>query len=185
MEVIIDDLGIHMTENQIKLFTQILTLFPDIKNLSFQSSSGSSVVISDNSDKNRIYQFYLFEKTFEQVKLTCNILKELNLDGFVKSIDYLDQYQTIIFERVEPIVKWEDKNVSYNISLLINNMLRTCYDMKKFGITHNDLRLDNIGYSPIKNKYLVYDFETVNFNHKHNTDLYTLFNSINFHKSSI
>jgi tRNA A-37 threonylcarbamoyl transferase component Bud32 len=52
--------------------------------------------------------------------------------------------------------------------------------MKKNKISHGDLTLDNIGFDLNKNTYLLYDFETIEFDSEQDGDLYTFLKSINF-----
>ena len=48
------------------------------------------------------------------------------------------------------------------------------------GYSHNDVRIDNIGYDPILDKYILFDFDKCNMSNSNN-DFNTLNKSINFY----
>ena len=175
MENIINDLGVHLTQFQYGLLQGILfnVIKTDISHLSFTSSSGNSIIILD---KDVVYQFFLYPSIYHHV-LKVGIAK---IPGFVSILDFDDRYQLIIFERVEPVVNVYNNKLYCNLVYLLNDVFHTLLILKKWGVSHNDLTLDNIGYSPKRNRYLIYDFESVNFDSDTSSDLYTLLKSVQF-----
>lgn len=175
MENIINDLGIHLTQLQYGLLQGILfnVIKTDISHLSFTSSSGNSIIILD---KNVVYQFFLHANTYHHV-LKVGAVK---IPGFVSILDFDDKYQLVVFERVEPVVNVYNNKLHCNLVYLLNDIFHTIFIMKKMGISHNDLTLDNIGYSLKRNRYLIYDFENVKINSDVNSDLYTFLKSVQF-----
>ncbi len=181
MESIISELGVYMTSSQHDNLVNIINnvLQGDIKHIKLTCSSGNSIVIINENDPNVIYQYFLHEKMYNKVFDVCL----QRIDGFVQMITFYNNYQLLVFERVEPLVNIVDNTCNFNLLKLLNDIFHTLITMKKLNISHNDLTLDNIGYSKIHNRYLVYDFESVKFETKESNDLYSLLKSINFHES--
>ncbi len=179
MNNIINDLGIYLNSLQLnKFYNCVHFLFDNrINDLILTCSSGASIIIIDNANSNVIYQYYLSDKTYKTV---LNVCKQ-KIDGFVQMQTYYDKYNIIVFDRIEPIVNLIEKTHVFDKSRLLNDIFITLLNFKKLQISHNDLTLDNIGYSNVYKKYLIYDFETVKFNTNTDNDLYTFLNSINFH----
>lgn len=172
---IVSQLGIYMTKQQLSLFkTAIDFLKIDINTVKLKSSSGTSIVIIPKN-MNMVYQFYLFNKTFYKVIENCNSI--LDLDGFVTMYGHYSHVQTVIFERIEPILEIIN---TIDVNTLRQHVIRVIINMTNRGITHNDLTLDNIGYSSIRKQFLIYDFETINSNNT-NVDLYKFNKSLKFH----
>lgn len=179
MESIINELGIYMTSSQYDKLIDIINnvLYGDIDNIKLTCSSGTSIVIINENEPNVIYQYFLHERMYKKVFDVCL----QRIDGFVQLITFHDDYQLLVFERIEPVVNITDNTCNFNLSILLNDIFHTLITMKKLNISHNDLTLDNIGYSKIRNRYLVYDFETIKFETKDSNDLYSFLKSINFH----
>ena len=176
MNDILDTLGICLTPFQYIMFKNILkyVVQTDTCKLKFTTSSGNSIVIIDEY---KVYQFYLFIKTYYHVLKVC----QMNIPGFVSYINHYDMYQVIIFERIQPILNIENNTVKcVNTIYLINDIFNTLLTLQNLKISHNDLTLDNIGYSSKSHHYLIYDFENVKFESYKSRDMYTFLKSIEF-----
>lgn len=171
------DLGVYMTAPQLENLKIIIkTIFNnDLTKFELTASSGLSIVIID-THYNYVHQYYLSKDLYKKVLDNVTKLKQTINHGFVKIISYNDELQLITYEKVEPI-----KDDDFDMSKLKNDVFKTLKAMKRFGISHGDLVLDNIGYSKTDNQYLIYDFETVKFDVKESNDLYTFLKSIKFH----
>lgn len=179
MEEIINELGIYMTSSQYENLVDIVNniLYGDIENIRLTCSSGNSIVIINENDPKIIYQYFLHERMYKKIFDICL----QRIDGFVQMITFYDDYQLIVFERIEPLINIFNNTCNFELSKLLNDIFHTLLTMKKLNISHNDLTLDNIGYSKIQNRYLIYDFETIKFETIDSNDLYSFLKSINFH----
>ncbi len=180
MNNIINELGIYLNSVQVQMLDNCIHFLFDnrINDLRFTCSSGASIVISDSTNSNSVvYQYYLSDKTYKKVLEFC----KHKIDGFVQMQTFYDAYNIIVFDRIEPIVNLHSKIHAFDKSKLLNDIFTTLVRLKKLQISHNDLTLDNIGYSKVYKQYLIYDFETVKFDTDNSTDLYTFLNSVHFH----
>lgn len=187
---LLSDIGICLNDRQTTVFTSLLSWIsytPDKYNV--KSSCGMSIVIVPLC-KSRVYQFYLSESTFQKIQTNLQIIQ--SIDGFVKILDLYPEFNTIVYEKIEPIIDiLTNDNVKFkvketvDVKRLMNDVFQLLVDMKSKNLCHRDLTLDNIGYSKLKDKYLVYDFETIAIDKElayQNKDMYTFIESIKFHE---
>lgn len=170
------DLGVYMTAPQLENLKIIIkTIFNnDLTKFELTASSGLSIIII-NRHHNCVHQYYLSKDLYKKVLDNVTKLNQSINHGFVKIISYNDELRMITYEKIEPI-----KGKDFDLSKLKNDVFKTLKVMKKLGISHGDLVLDNIGYSKIDNQYLIYDFETMKFDVDESSDLYTFLKSIKF-----
>lgn len=184
---LLSDIGMCLNSKQTVVFEELLTKIQYTpESCDVKSSGGMSIVIIPRNGFT-VYQFYLSDATFEKIQAHLSLIQ--SIDGFVKIIDVYPTLNTIEYERVEPIVHVEIGKISVkpfvNPEKLMNHVFQTLVDLKLKSACHRDLTLDNIGYSSAKDKYLVYDFETMSVDDgecSKNRDLYTFLDSIKFHK---
>lgn len=189
---LLSDIGMCLNSKQTVVFERLLTKV-DYKPESYdvKSSCGMSIVIIPRKGYT-VYQFYLSDATFEKIQAHLSLIQ--SIDGFVKIIDVYPDFNTIEFEKVEPIIHVEIGKISVkpfvSLEKLMNHVCQTLVDLKMASVCHRDLTLDNIGYSSAKDKYLVYDFETMSVDDgeeecSKNRDLHTFLESIKFHKLQV
>lgn len=187
---LLSDIGICLNSKQTVVFEELLgKVGYTPSHYDVKSSCGMSIVIIPR-DGFTVYQFYLSDATFEKIQTHLSLIQ--SIDGFVKIIDVYPDFNTIVYEKIEPIVHVEIGKISVkpfvNVEKLMNNVVQTLVDLKMKGACHRDLTLDNIGYSHTKDKYLVYDFETISVDDAEcskNRDLNTFLESIKFHKLNV
>lgn len=187
MSKLLSDIGMCLNSKQTIVFEEVLVKVGYTpEHYDVKSSGGMSIVIIPKRGFT-VYQFYLSDATFENIQTHLSLIQSIN--GFVKIIDVYPTLNTIEFEKVEPTIHVEIGKISVepfvNLEKLMNDVFQTLVDLKLKGACHRDLTMDNIGYSRAKDKYLVYDFETVSVDEGEcgkNRDLYTFMDSLKFHK---
>lgn len=177
MDDLLYDLGINLKENHISDMKIIINkLFNnDFSRVQLTCSSGLSIIILDKSNEEYVYQYYLSNHTYDKVLNNVLKLNDMCIHGFIKMYEHDDELRLIKYQKIVPII-----DDAFDISKIKNDVFKVLIQMKKYNITHGDLTLDNIGFSPIENRYLIYDFETMNFNSEQDVDLYIFLKSINF-----
>lgn len=187
---LLSDIGMCLNSKQTVVFEELLTKIGYTpESCDVKSSGGMSIVIIPRNGFT-VYQFYLSDATFQKIQAHLSLIQ--SIDGFVKIIDVYPEFNTVEFEKVEPTIHVEIGKISVepfvSLEKLMNDVVQTLVDLKMKGACHRDLTLDNIGYSRTKDKYLVYDFETMSVDDGEcgkNRDLHTFLESLKFHKLKV
>jgi len=101
------------------------------------------------------------------------------------NIEYIYKYYTtnkyvlLISKRIEPLIIHNEVNKNINIDFdeIYNQITKTIGILLKHNLSHNDVRLDNIGYDKQLNTYVLFDFDKTCFTNINN-DINNLIMSI-------
>ena len=185
---LLSDIGICLNDRQTNVFTSLLSLISYTpEKYDVKSSGGMSIVMVPHG-KSIVFQFYLSDFIFDKIQTNLTLVQSIN--GFVKILDVYPEFNTIVYEKIDPIVDTTLFKVKETVDAkrLMNDIFQLLVDLKSSNLYHRDLTLDNIGYSAIKDKYLVYDFETLAVDTEstyQNKDMYTFMDSVKFHKVKV
>lgn len=149
------DIGLALSVYQKKMVNNVVKDF----NLKFEDmtySSGRSLIFKKNDT---VYQLYLAEALFN---IVChNIKLSANVNGIVKMINIYPKYNTIQYEYVEPIYDIHTKTIKADLKRLYHDVKTILKNLDINQLVHGDFCCDNMGYSQVQNKYVLYDLETL------------------------
>lgn len=155
------ELGLCLSKHQLKLVLKLTTKFDlDVSKVTY--SSGRSLIFRKYD---KVYQIYLSDVLFNKIVYNLTLLSDVV--GIVKYYNIYEKLNTIVYEYVDPIYNIHDNSI--NISGTggtdsfyadIENILSS---LAMNRLVHGDFCCDNIGYSQIQNRYVVYDLETARY----------------------
>ena len=125
----------------------------------------------------RICDLDIYIKSYNDVFNYITHLKHPNFEH-IYEIFFTDKYVFIVSKKIIPLV------IDYKINPILRIEFDDLYDqisgliviIKEDNYSHGDVRIDNIGYDPDLNKYVLFDFDK--FSKKKSNDLNTLGSSI-------
>jgi hypothetical protein len=160
------ELGLHLSKHQLKLVLKLTTKFDlDVSKVTY--SSGRSLIFRKYD---KVYQIYLSDKLFNKVVFNLTLLSDVV--GIIKYYNIYEKLNTIVYEYVDPIYNIHDNSINISGSSSssgggpdsfyadIDNILSS---LAMNRLVHGDFCCDNIGYSQIQNRYVVYDLETARY----------------------
>jgi len=154
----LDDLGLYLTDEQSKLFFKLVINYNlDCSSVQLYSSSGRSIVLKCTDI---VYQFYLYKSLYD--KVVENIKRVEFIPGIIHVYEFIPQYNTIVFECVEPIYNVVKNKIIVpreKLDTFFNDMFQIMFQLRLQKLVHGDFVCDNIGYSWYQNQYVVYDLE--------------------------
>lgn len=149
----IQDIGLSLQPQTLHKLQTIMATIVGTQNIKrIETSCGTSVVIV--TKHNRVYQFYLQIHLFKRIVQLIK-LHRLHIDGLVKHHRILYPLQCVVYEKVRPV------SVHDNLKQVEQDMRRTLNVLHSVGFSHGDVSLDNIGWSYIQKRYVLFDFETM------------------------
>lgn len=108
--------------------------------------------------------------------------------GLAEILAFHDDLMVIAVEKVIPIADMIPSPLPDNIDLIYAQISQTIYDLGHKGLVHGDPRLDNIGWSETKSRYLLFDYDGGKIAATHeqtSEDLRALEISISYHVDEV
>lgn len=167
----LDNLGASGTVASLVVLVidQIHLRHPDLPKIStantrFGISGGQTVVISPD-DLDIVYQCFASRKDYNRVKSFATAVTVETLCGFVKHIDFIDDFSTVVFERVIPLntmfpietLEAMKPYLEIHGSVIKSQIEVALRELSKLGYGHGDARLDNIGITK-HGCYVLFDY---------------------------
>ena len=124
---------------------------------------------------NIYYDRYIHIYTYIQDKNHSNL-------EHIYNIYLTDKYVIIVSKCIIPLIVDNMINPLHDPDYIMIRlqMYQLIEQLINDGYSHNDVRIDNIGYDPNINKYVLFDFDKFNISN-YNNDFYTLNKSIEFY----
>ena len=119
----------------------------------------------------RICQTDIYEQYYEKEFDFIRCLKHPNLEHIYEVIKTY-KYTYIISKKVIPLLTGMKLNPNLMIDYdnLYNEIVCLISDLKEYNKSHKDVRLDNIGYDPEIDKYILFDFDKFGENNSMNNN---------------
>lgn len=175
----LNEYGIFLEQNQYDTLYKFLINYSINDDFDIDCSSGRSLVINPRLST-CVYQFYLNQYNFECI---VNNLKLINSSPvFVNVLGVLYNYSIIIYEKIRPIYNIKTRCISLytNLDKFYNDICYILYILKLKSLSHGDFTCDNIGYSLLRKRYVLYDLETIKKT-TNCSDIYSINKSLLFH----
>lgn len=120
-------------------------------------SSGRSIVFVPHT-RDSVYQFYRTDQLF------CSVLESIKactgMQGIVQTLHVYPDLRTVQYEYLEPVCNPVRRTASVG-ETFEEDIQSVLTELKDRGLAHGDFRCDNIGYSPSRGRYVVYDLESM------------------------
>jgi hypothetical protein len=152
--MLLSEFGLDLSFHQHRMI-QILILKFDLDVNSCTYSSGRSLIFLKHD---KAYQLYLTNELFEKVLQNLDTCHEI--EGIVKQYIIHPKFNTVEYERIEPIYNVVTNSIIVNDSFY-SDIYTILESFLKYRIVHGDFCCDNIGYSSKQKRYVIYDLETV------------------------
>jgi len=181
----------HIYIDNLLLYSQLNEIFNNIDLLYNKSDiSNYQIIIKEDMSIKvfvlshcviRICCIDIYNKKYIHIFNYIKNKNHINLEQ-IYNIYFTNKYVIIVSKCIIPLIINSIINplhipkfelLKYQMSQLINQLLID-------GYSHNDVCIDNIGYDPILDKYILFDFDKCNMSNSNN-DLNTLNKSINFY----
>jgi len=189
-----DYVGIAVNSKERLIIESLAKKYYPNEKYELKTSSGSSIIIFP-TETNTVVQYYLNEKTCQNIK-NMYVSGLIPKDVFVDIIEFDEEYPAVVFEKIVPIItednlrgltQCEQSTLVNDLSKksivqLISQMKENITILIRNQLSHGDCTMDNVGYSKNRNRFVLYDFDTLKINTvSRDLDLKSFYNSAKFH----
>jgi hypothetical protein len=159
----------HIYIDSVELYFHMIYIFEIINNYYEYNDNNDNILVKEDMSfkvfilSNCVIRFCdnnIFNNNYKNNYLYIINKDHPNLEH-IYNIFTTDKYIIIISKKVIPLIIDNKINQNHKIDFdkLYNEMSDLIVDLKNDNYSHNDFRLDNIGYDNILDKYILFDFD--------------------------